>query len=440
MRLDYVEQTAGAPAPFQGAGSFARGPDRQKPGGTGVRILHIDKFLPGQGCGGVDSCIAAMARAQRAGGHHVMEFGTARGDDSPEMPRFFDFASSPSLWNLPRMIHNPRAAGKLNKLLEYHRFDVAHIHSIYHHLTPAILPVLARRQIGIVMQIHDYRLACPTKHFLRPRAGTHCMRCHPNKYFHAAGSGCAGLAGAGPAIESYIARLTRSYFSLVDFFVCPTRFMRGVMRQAGAPRSKLIVLRNMVSAPVRSGRERENPRRVLFAGRMSAEKAPEMMLDLAGRVDGIEVVLAGDGPVLDELRRSAAGRGLDNVTFTGHVSRDEVDSLIHSSAAVIVTSRWLENSTMTMLEAMLAGRCVIVPDRGPLREWVDDGRTGRLFAPDDMDSLVTVTRQVLSSAAARRRMGRAGKKLAARRHDPELIADRLEILYREAITRCALRW
>ncbi|MDP6545744.1 MAG: glycosyltransferase family 4 protein [Phycisphaerae bacterium] len=406
-----------------------------------MRILHIDKFLPGWGYGGgVESCIDAMTAAQRARGHNVMEFGTARGDDAPEMPRFFDFAASRSPWNLPRMIHNGAAAGKLEKLLQSCKVDIAHVHSIYHHLTPSILPVLARRRIGIVMQMHDYRLACPAKHFLRPRDGVHCMRCHPNKYFHAAGGGCAGLAGAGSAVESYISRLTRSYFRLVDFFVCPTRFMRGIMRRIGAPRSKLIVLRNMVSAPARNLRQAEIPRRVLFAGRMSPEKAPEMMLDLAERVEKIEVILAGDGPMLDELRRSAAGRGLDNVTFTGHVSCDEVGALIYSSSAVIVTSRWLENSTMTMLEAMLAGRCVIVPDRGPLREWIEDGQTGRLFAPDDIDSLVTVTQEVLSNAAKRHRMARAGKKLATARHEPDLIADRLEILYREASARCALRW
>ncbi|MBL7221118.1 MAG: glycosyltransferase family 4 protein [Phycisphaerae bacterium] len=405
-----------------------------------MRILHIDKFLPGWGYGGVESCIAAMTAAQRARGHDVMEFGTACDNDVPDMPRYVDFSASRSLWNLPRMIHNAGAAEKLDKFLRRRKVDIAHIHSIYHHLTPSILPVLVRHRIGIVMQIHDYRLACPTKHFLRPGEGTHCMRCHPNKYFHAAGRGCASLAGAGSAIESYISRLTRSYFSSVDFFICPTRFMREIMRQIGTPRSKLIVLRNMVTAPAISSREPENPRRVLFAGRMSPQKAPEMMLDLAERIEKIEVILAGGGSMLDELRRGAADRGLDNVTFTGHVSRDEAGRLMYSSAAVIVTSRWLENSTMTMLEAMLAGRCVIVPDRGPLREWIDDGRTGRLFVPDDVDSLVTVTRQVLSGAAARQRMGRAGKKLAAKRHDPELIADRLEILYREASARCALRW
>ncbi|MDP6634334.1 MAG: glycosyltransferase family 4 protein [Phycisphaerae bacterium] len=406
-----------------------------------MRILHIDKFLPGWGYGGgVEACIGAMVGTQQAAGHTVMEFGTVRGGDEPEMPRFFDFTASKSPLNLPRMIHNAEAADKLEKLLKRCRVDVAHIHSIYHHLTPSILPVLARRHIGIVMQMHDYRMACPAKHFLRPRDGVHCMRCQPNKYFHAAGRGCSGLAGAGPAVESYVSRLTRNYFRWVDFFICPTRFMRRIMRNIGAPRSKLIVLRNMVSTPAKPKKNKEKPRQVLFAGRMSPEKAPEMMLDLAARVDDIDVVMAGDGPMLDELKCDASDRGLDNITFTGHISCDEVGALMHSSAAVIVTSRWLENSTMTMLEAMLAGRCVIVPDRGPLREWIDDERTGRLFKPDDIDSLVTVTQQVLSNAAARRRMGRAGKELASARHDHALIADRLEILYTEAAARCALRW
>lgn len=406
-----------------------------------MRILHIDKYLPGWGYGGgVESCIEAMARVQRDAGHEVMEFGTARGAEAPEMPRFFDFSSSSSVFDLPRMIHNSEAADKLESLLRCCRVDVAHIHSLYHHLTPSILPVLARRGIGIVMHLHDYRLACPAKHFLRPRDGVQCMRCHPNKYFHAAGSGCSGPAGAGVALESYISRLRRSYFRWVDFFICPTRFMRRIMRDIGAPRSKLAVLRNMVSAPDPSIGVSENPRRILFAGRISSEKAPEMMLDLAERIDDIEVIMAGDGPLLDELRRNAVDRRLQNVTFTGRVSRREVGSLMYDSAAVLVTSRWIENSTMTMLEAMLAGRCAIVPDCGPLREWIVDGQTGRLFKLGDIDSLVGVTRQTLACADARRDMGQAARELAVARHEPKLISERLDTLYTEAISRCALRW
>ena len=108
-----------------------------------MRILHIDKFLPGWGYGGgVESCINAMVRDQRAAGHDVSEFGTARDDNALEMPRFFDFSSARSPLNLPRMIHNQEAASKLEDFLRSREFDVAHIHSLYHHLTPSILPVL----------------------------------------------------------------------------------------------------------------------------------------------------------------------------------------------------------------------------------------------------------------------------------------------------------
>jgi glycosyltransferase involved in cell wall biosynthesis len=173
---------------------------------------------------------------------------------------------------------------------------------------------------------------------------------------------------------------------------------------------------------------------------MSFEKAPEMMLELARRMPDVHVTLAGDGPMLEQLRSDARQQGLRNVTFAGQVGRDRLGRLVQRAAAVVITSRWLENSTMSMLEGMGAGRCVIVPDRGPLKEWVCDGQTGRLYRPDDLTSLEQVVGEVLSDAAGRKRMDEAAARLVARRHDPQRIAERLEILYEEAIRRCALRW
>ena len=79
-----------------------------------MRILHIDKFLPGWGYGGgVESCIDAMASAQRAAGHEVAEFGTARDDNAPEMPRFFDFSAAPR----PHLTKNNLKQDQINKTL-----------------------------------------------------------------------------------------------------------------------------------------------------------------------------------------------------------------------------------------------------------------------------------------------------------------------------------
>jgi len=411
-----------------------------------VRILFIDKFFPP--IGGPGSYTRCVGEALCRRGHDIMQFGCDTGrppdaENADELPEFRDFTQTGGsllrgLPSLARMIHNTEAANKLERFCRRNPPDVAHLHNIYHHLTPSVLAPLARAKAGIVMRLADYRLACPVKHFLRPRG--HCMLCHPNRFFHAASPDCAGLGGAGLAVETYFHRVARSYFRWVDFFICPTQFMRRTMLELGAPAGKLVVLRNAVPNLKPPHEASEGPPELLFAGRMSFEKAPERMLELAQRIPDAAVTLAGDGPLLQQLKHSAEQSGLGNVTFTGHVPHDGLGRLIARASAVVITSRWLENSTMSMLEAMRAGRCVIVPDRGPLVEWIRDGVTGRTYRADDVDSLERVAREVLSGAEDRRRMGTVAAELVARRHEPGLIAERLEVLYEAARARCALRW
>ncbi len=403
-----------------------------------MRILHVDKFLKlaSSRAGGVGAYIERLARFQQDRGHTVLNFGCA---DAPggAMPVFYDFAANPTAAALPRMIHNRAAAEAMEKFLRQNAVDVAHLHNIYHHLTPSIIPPLARRGIGVVMTAHDYRLACPTKHFLRPDGV--CTRCLPNKFYHAASPACASLAGAGLAIESFIQRFARRYISAVDFFICPSRHMRRILRRTGVPASKTLFVPNIVNTPPCPAEPPRESRMLLFAGRLSREKGPMMMLELARRLDDAQVVIAGDGPLMGELRRRAEEQSPKNVEITGHLTREKLAPLFDRAAAVVLTSRCPENSPQTMLEAMSAGRCVIAPDHAPIRQWIRDGRTGRLFEPASAESLVRVAAEVLDDAESRSEMACRGRELVRNEHRAEKILERLEELYREAIGRCALR-
>ncbi len=403
-----------------------------------MRILHVDKFLKltSARAGGVGAYIDRLSRLQRQRGHEVNHFGCA---DTPgkTMPVFYDFAANPRASALPRMIHNSAAAAAMEKFLRRHPVDIAHLHNIYHHLTPSIIPPLARRDIGIVMTIHDYRLACPTKHFLRPNGV--CTRCLPNKFYHAASPACAGLAGAGVALETLIQRFWRRYISAVDYFICPGRYMSEVLRRTGVPAAKTVFVPNIVNAPACSANPPADSRLLLFAGRLSDEKGPLLMLELASRLPDAQVVIAGDGPLMDELRGRANQQSLGNIEITGQLPREELSRLFEKAAAVVLTSRCPENSPQTMLEAMAADRCVIAPDHAPIRQWIRDGETGRLFSPDDGRSLAEVAGRVLADAASRRKMAHRGRELVQNEHKADKILSRLEELYRESVSRCALR-
>jgi glycosyltransferase involved in cell wall biosynthesis len=412
-----------------------------------MRVLHIEKMPFANS--GVTSYVRALTSLQRRRGYEVFLFGcsvegaprrstTRRGPrPNPLLPQFHDLAARRQPAAVCRMIHNTEAANKLQAFLRHQPVDVAHIHNIYHHLTPSILPVLGRRRIGMVMSVHDYRLACPTKHFL-DRTGP-CTRCLPNKFHHALSPRCAGLPGVALALESFYHRFWRSYFRWVDFFACPTEFMRSVLLALGAPGSKCVVLPNVVEPLVLPAGTSQSDRHLLFVGRLTPEKAPQLMLELASRLPDAQVTIVGDGPLLGKLCLDVSHRRLGNVTFTGAVDHQELGKHLASATAVVITSRCFENSPQVLLEAMTAGRCAIVPDHGPMRQWVRDRQTGRVYAPGDADSLAAAASEVLANATERRRMAQAAAELMAARHDPQAIVDRLEELYREAGRRCALR-
>jgi glycosyltransferase involved in cell wall biosynthesis len=215
--------------------------------------------------------------------------------------------------------------------------------------------------------------------------------------------------------------------------------MRQMARCVGLPASRIVVLRNVVDDVPLLPPCPADCDGLLFAGRLSREKGPELMLELARRLDWVRVVIAGDGPCASELREQVRGENLSNVVLTGQLDQAQLRHHLQRSAALVLPSRAMENSPQIMLEAMLAGRCVIVPDQPPLREWVQDRHTGRLFAQEDVESLAAVAQEVLSDVAGREAMCRRARQLVLRRHDPAVLTGQLEAHYHRAEALCASR-
>lgn len=402
-----------------------------------MRILQIDKFLDTAlpSSGGVGSVVRRWSDLLRGRGHEVLFFGCDVSGRNEAMPRYRDFAASRNPLNLARMIHNGEAARKLERFLESRGpVDVAHVHNIYHHLTPSILPVLARHGAVIVLTPHDYRLSCPTKHFLRPDGV--CTRCLGNHFYHAASPRCAGWSGAALAIETYIQRYFRRYLRYVRLFLCPSDFMRQVMVRYGAAADQARVLRNPVEPLM--GAFSSLRRELLFAGRLSWEKNPQMMLDVAQRLPDVTMVLAGDGPLMGELTRQVSSRNLANVRLLGQVRHDQLGGHLSAAMAVVITSRCFENSPQTMLEAMQAGKGVIGPDFPTLREWIEPEKTGLLYEPNNVDQLAARARRMVEDESLRRCLGAAAADYVSRVHEVNSLTDQLLGHYEEARRRCAL--
>lgn len=152
----------------------------------------------------------------------------------------------------------------------------------------------------------------------------------------------------------------------------------------------------------------------LFLGTLRPEKrAPlfvEALVQAHRRNRRIRGLVAGDGPDGDAAR-SAAKQEPDAVQFLG--SRSDVGDLIHASDVVCLSSAY-EALPMIALEAMAAGRPVIAPDIGGVREAVVSGETGILLPEFDAARLAEAVVSLADDPRQAREMGRAGH--ARQRH------------------------
>jgi glycosyltransferase involved in cell wall biosynthesis len=158
--------------------------------------------------------------------------------------------------------------------------------------------------------------------------------------------------------------------------------------------------------------EDRRPLRIGAAGRITAQKGFDLLLEAVSKlVQGgyaVEVVIAGDGPDLQQLERRASGVP---ASFVGFVP--EMNDFLDSLDIFCLPSRW-EAFPFVLLEAMMSGLPCVATDVGDVREAV--GPTGIVVPPEDADALANALRELSEDHERRRRLGAAAHARAVARH------------------------
>jgi glycosyltransferase involved in cell wall biosynthesis len=188
----------------------------------------------------------------------------------------------------------------------------------------------------------------------------------------------------------------------------PSAYLRDVAVSWGLSPERLTVIPN--PAPALPALPDRNEARAALdvdgvtlaaAGRLTRQKALGDALEAVAQVDGVALVVAGDGPERGVLERRASELGLSGrVRFLGAQPRDGVLRLFRAADAAILTSAW-ENLPHSVLEALAVGTPVIATAVGGVPEVVHDGRNGLLVAPGDVAGLAVAIRRIASDGELR---------------------------------------
>jgi len=222
--------------------------------------------------------------------------------------------------------------------------------------------------------------------------------------------------------------LVRAVFRAADRILVDSVYAKGLMHELGIDGDVVQVLYPgfarvpLVSEDqVRSTRARyglDGKLVLLTVARLVRHKGHDQVLRaLAGLVDRhphIVYLIVGAGEERASLERQIACLGLTPlVRMLGGLPQADVDSLYQACDVFVMPSRQegtdVEGLGMVYFEAALRGKPVIGGRSGGSPDAIRDGETGILVDPTDAGDIARALDRVLSDAALRRQMGKAGR-------------------------------
>ena len=219
---------------------------------------------------------------------------------------------------------------------------------------------------------------------------------------------------SGPSGSSWIQGIEREGMHAADRVIVVSQYTaRMAVDHYGVNPGKIRIVHNGVAelSPWRA--EVPGPC-VLFMGRMTGQKAPEVFLDaafqVAARLPHVEFVMAGRGMILDSLReRVAHSPFAERISFPGFLERSEIQELLARTTVCCMPSR-SEPFGLVALEAAQFGVPTVLSGQAGVSEVL---RSNPVVGVGDVNGFASRIIELLRDESKRAELGRRVKEEAA---------------------------
>lgn len=400
-----------------------------------MRILVLASTFPPHVVGGAEVSTYNLTCLLAKRGHE-MNVLTMCNDDEPEvwgdmMPEGFKlyrvrFPRAQTLFSFPKlkkwqkpMWHlqdylDWRSKRLFKKVLRLTRPEHVNIHLLTG-LGYNLLEELAKhKDISLTYFLHDLGLAC-IKTTMFTEKGECVGQCTACKY----------------------TSMAKNHF-LKDFnklaFVSPSRANLSRVQQfvPEAAKRPAKVIRNLLDdmppLPAYKAHPKETVR-IMVAGRLHPTKGVDVLLraldPLAATYD-FHVTLYGQGDHEEALKAEFGDKPW--VTFAGFVDRVEVATAVSQSELYCMPSIWPETFGRGIVQALCAGTPVLGSDIGGIPELIEDGVTGYLLPPGDVDAWRAALEKLLADKTMLTQTWRRNAEAFGKEYSADGIAESYEAL------------
>jgi phosphatidylinositol alpha-mannosyltransferase len=349
--------------------------------------------------GGVNIHIAGLARELQARGHEVRILAPADGDVEPGVIALGRTIGVPFNGSVARVAFGPRVTARVRVALRRARADVVHVHEPFT-VSTSMLAAMASK-VPVVATFH---VAAPDSRAYR-----------------------LARAPLGPLWRKIAVKIAVS------------RSARATVERVFGPGARIVP--NGIDTHVYDdvGEVEPGSKSVLFFGRLEQRKGAQVLVDalpeLFRAVPDAQVVIAGGGPLRDELTAKVGSERRVHLTGEPFEESERVP-LLSAASVVCLPALGGESFGVTLLEAMAAGRPIVASDISGYAGVARAGIDADLVEPGNAAALAAALARALTDPEHARALAASARARAAR-FDWRVVADEVEDVYREALERPA---
>lgn len=311
---------------------------------------------------------------------------------SKYFPEHFNTISKYIL-NQWRYYYNWTSRKNIEKVLKEFKPDIVHVHSLrISSMTYSVLQPIIKKNIPIVMTLHDCFLICPTMRLIKGNGEFCDAKCKGINKLHCILNNCDNTNELNFrwAMMSFVNKLT-GYDRCITKFITPSKALMNIMLKYNNDinENNIITINNFLSTDkLKIKPNYANKGYFLYIGRLSKEKSVITLLQAIKELPmEIKLHIVGTGPEEKKLKKYVNKNELHNVEFLGLKTGSDIQDEYQNCIATILPCNWFEIFGMTNIESFANGKPVIASNIGGIPEIVEHNVNGLLFEPADVEQL-----------------------------------------------------
>jgi glycosyltransferase involved in cell wall biosynthesis len=283
-----------------------------------------------------------------------------------------------SIWNI-------FSVAKIKKAIREFNPQVIHVHNWHYAIGPLIVRTANKKEIPLVLTVHNYRLLCPSG-ILLYKNSLFLDSIHTSFPWKAVRK----KVYRGSLIQTFWLAFIIWFhkkigtWKLIDRIILQTEMAKDIFISSslGTTESQFCVKPNFIKDPEPKMRERKDF--FLYIGRLSEEKGIDVLLEAFRNIEK-ELYIGGDGPLKKKVIDTCAKN--HKMHYLGMLDKHAVKEIMSQCSALVFPSLWYEGMPLTLIEAFAVGTPVIASNIGAMSSMIKGGYNGIHFAAGDSADL-----------------------------------------------------